>query len=189
MTTAADKLLAAGYHAVFSDRKEAMFAKMNPTVRARIEREREAVAAGVSGGGTSQDIGGGARAEGGGVEGRGGAGRMWEYRLEVDQAAIPSVEIASMSVSMRACVRACMHACVRVFVCVYIYLHRYIYRHMHTCLCVCADTFIHALMLHTRVLRRFTLHCTWARMLATHNYKKAHVRARTHTHKACTLIH
>ena len=97
-----------------------MFAKMNPTVRARIEREREAVAAGVSDGGTAQDIGGGARAEGGGVEGRGGAGRMWEYRLEVDQAAIPSVEIASMSVSMRACVRACMHAC------------------MHACVCACA---------------------------------------------------
>ena len=120
VTTAADKLLAAGYHAVFSDRKEAMFAKMNPTVRARIEREREAVAAGVSGGSIAQDIGGGARAEGGGVEGRGGAGRMWEYRLEVDQAAIPSVEIASMSVSMRACVRACMHAC--VCLCVYIYI-------------------------------------------------------------------
>ena len=96
-----------------------MFAKMNPTVRARIEREREAVAAGVSDGGTAQDIGGGARAEGGGVEGRGGAGRMWEYRLEVDQAAIPSFEIASMSVSMRACVHACMHAC--VCVCIYIF--------------------------------------------------------------------
>ena len=121
VTTAADKLLAAGYHAVFSDRKEAMFAKMNPTVRARIEREREAVAAGVSGGGTSQDIGGGAKAEGGGVEGRGGAGRMWEYRLEVDEAAIPSVEIASMSVSIRACVRVCVcaraRACVRACMC------------------------------------------------------------------------
>ena len=83
MTTAADKLLAAGYHAVFSDRKEAMFAKMNPTVRARIEREREAVAAGVSDGGTAQDIGGGARAEGGGVEGRGGAGLVqWQISIQ-----------------------------------------------------------------------------------------------------------
>ena len=38
-------------------------------------------------------------------------------------------------------------------------------------------------------LEAVTLHCTWARMLAAHNYKKAHVRARTHTDKACTVIH
>ena len=143
MTTAADKLLAAGYHAVFSDRKEAMFAKMNPTVRARIEREREAVAAGVSGGGTSQDIGGGARAEGGGVEGRGGAGRMWEYRLEVDQAAIPSFEIASMSVSMRACVRACMHACVCLCVCIYIYIDMYTDTCIHVSVCAQTHLYMH----------------------------------------------
>ena len=35
-----DKLLASGYHSVFSDKKEAMAAKMKPETRARLAPER-----------------------------------------------------------------------------------------------------------------------------------------------------
>ena len=79
VTIAADKLLAAGYHSVFADKKESMLAKMKPETRARVAAEAAGPAADSEGGSA-------------------GDARQWEYKLEFDESTVAAVVPSKMSI-------------------------------------------------------------------------------------------
>ena len=80
VTIAADKLLAAGYHSVFTDKKESMLAKMKPETKARVAAEASQSAQGADSAEQACD------------------GRQWEYKLEFDESTVASIVPKKMSI-------------------------------------------------------------------------------------------